>query len=379
MILGVAFLRNTYTVMAYEQPYSNGTFPPSDSPEANESDETDASSISLGIKPRLGLLGLTDPTTALDEFNTVRVLNQPLPSTSQSGGSTPTTKSSGGKKLSIGIEVLIGLLGFFAVCFLLFGLRWFLVRRGIRKRAAGAGDARDQKNDLGEYELTRRGSQSSQDGLPSEDTLRTIRYQKYVKERMLSQYTMSSGRTRVDPDGGDEDEMGYKRKSGFDAMDIPDARPVDPWDPESGLDWGTTTPNAVPAAVAPGLSNKSNHSHEQPLPSPPQTPTTSDIGSPQQRPTHDRGLSISVPLLAHTRHNSRDNSNPDDLAEFGLASGSSMAGIGTAARGSMIDSARRHSRMDSVGSVSESLLSQSRPRTTRSPLLTQSPPPETAS
>ena len=63
MILGVPFLRNTYTVMAYDPPNADGSFP------AN-GDNAD--------RPRLGLLGLTDPATAADEFYQVRVLKQPL-------------------------------------------------------------------------------------------------------------------------------------------------------------------------------------------------------------------------------------------------------------------------------------------------------------
>ena len=71
MILGVPFLRNTYTVMAFDQPESNGSFPP------NSADVNRVESV----RPRLGLLNLTDPVIAADEFHQVRVLKQPLGNT----------------------------------------------------------------------------------------------------------------------------------------------------------------------------------------------------------------------------------------------------------------------------------------------------------
>lgn len=58
--------------------------------------------------------------TAMDEFKTVRVQYQPLPVT---GGPSSGNTSSGGKKMSVGIDVLIGLVRFFGVCVFLFALR----------------------------------------------------------------------------------------------------------------------------------------------------------------------------------------------------------------------------------------------------------------
>ena len=74
LVLGVPFMRSTYTVMAFDPPDSQGAFPNAGS----------TPSSAAYIRPRLGLLGLTDPTVALQEFNTVRVLNQPLDSGSTS-------------------------------------------------------------------------------------------------------------------------------------------------------------------------------------------------------------------------------------------------------------------------------------------------------
>jgi len=90
IILGVPFLRNVYTVMAYIAPDANGSFTP-----VNGSNQT--------ITPMLGLLSLTDPTIALEEFHTVRDLKQPISGGNSSGGSAGdspnnSTINVGGKK-----------------------------------------------------------------------------------------------------------------------------------------------------------------------------------------------------------------------------------------------------------------------------------------
>ena len=130
IILGVPFLRNVYTVMAYTAPNPNGSFPP-----VNGSNQT--------ITPRLGLLSLTDPTIALEEFYTVRELNQPISGGNSSDGSAGgssgnSTVNLGGKRLSVGIVVLIGILSFFALCCVLFVARWFMFRRTYRKSVLSA-------------------------------------------------------------------------------------------------------------------------------------------------------------------------------------------------------------------------------------------------
>jgi hypothetical protein len=127
IILGVPFLRNVYTVMAYTAPGANGSFAP-----VNGSNQT--------ITPKLGLLSLTNPTIALEEFNTVRVLDQPISGGNSSGGPagespTSSTVSLGGKKLSVGIVVLIGIMSFFALCCVVFVARWYMFRRRYRKAA----------------------------------------------------------------------------------------------------------------------------------------------------------------------------------------------------------------------------------------------------
>ncbi|KAF8815614.1 acid protease, partial [Phlegmacium glaucopus] len=124
MVLGVPFMRNVYTVMAYTTPNSNGSFPPSDN-------QTDGGALQT-IKPQLGLMSLTNPTQALQEFNTARMSNQPI-STNGNGNGDSSMVNVGGKRLSVGIIVLIGILSFFALSCLLFVVRWFIYRRKYRE------------------------------------------------------------------------------------------------------------------------------------------------------------------------------------------------------------------------------------------------------
>ncbi|KAH9970300.1 aspartic peptidase domain-containing protein [Lactifluus volemus] len=140
MILGVAFLRNVYTVMAYDSPNAQGVFPTNN--DANNHQ----------INPCLGLLGITNATRAMQEFNNVHVLNLPL------NGSSPTSTqgASSDKVVSVGIVVLFSLLGLIIACAMLFGLRWFLMRRQIRRGGGGLHlGATDLKlgDGLGAYQL----------------------------------------------------------------------------------------------------------------------------------------------------------------------------------------------------------------------------------
>ncbi|KAF7351403.1 Peptidase A1 domain-containing protein [Mycena sanguinolenta] len=166
IVLGVPFLRNVYTVLAYDPPFSNGSFPPT-----SLNDTT--------VRPRLGLLGLTNPTVALDEFHRVRVLNQPL---SDDGGGAVT--SGGSRKMSVGIDVLIGLAGFIGLC--LSTLRPALVfPRAMPSRGICSGWA-----DTSLRAVVR----SADDGLPTEDELRRRRYRAYIQ----SLHSTSTDRTQVE-------------------------------------------------------------------------------------------------------------------------------------------------------------------------------------
>ncbi|KIL55672.1 hypothetical protein M378DRAFT_576945 [Amanita muscaria Koide BX008] len=115
---------------AYTAPNQNGSFP----------DPNSSSSSTVQIQPRLGLFGLTDPVIALNEFHTVRVLNQPISSAGGNNSPNPSSSSSSSssKKLSVGLIVLLGLIGFFSLCCALFGLRWFLLKRRFRGGVSGA-------------------------------------------------------------------------------------------------------------------------------------------------------------------------------------------------------------------------------------------------
>jgi hypothetical protein len=318
MILGVPFLRNTYTVMAYGAPDTNGNF-------NNDTDPDDASSRSQ-IRPRLGLMGLTNATIALQEFHTVRVLNQPL---APSGGQTASDTSTGGKKMSVGIEVLIGLVGFFGLCVVLFALRWFLTKRKWNKAAAAAnaaemGETKDGVGFIG-YQLTRRKSRSSFDD-PSDATLRTTRsIESKKKDRIESEYTVSSGRTQYD--GDFDGEFGLHSRTKEESHDF-----NDPWDPRNysmAFRDSLYEPDKVQASPETPEPVQERQDHQR---------TTSELRSQPQ--------AVLVPLLAHTR----DDSRTDDLGEFGLIKLSSMAGVGTAARGSKIDTGLRQSSISSLAS-----------------------------
>ena len=251
MVLGVPFMRNVYTVMAYSAPNSNGSFTP-----VYNSDQTDANLLRT-ITPMLGLLSLTNPTTALQEFNNVRVLNKPMDSTSNTNGSNSTsTVNVAGEKLSVGIVVLIALLSFLGLCGLLFSIRWFLLRRKHRTASTRQSEGDDNGMDKVAYMLTRtspskREKAAGCDGHEgmSEDELRQIRFNAHMRKerKMLALSTMGSDRTRVGyHDGGIYGRMfGDPKGQEFGMLNaarggVPANEDV--WDPATALDWGDNTP-----------------------------------------------------------------------------------------------------------------------------------------
>ncbi|KAI6022034.1 aspartic peptidase domain-containing protein [Pisolithus marmoratus] len=290
MVLGVPFMRNVYTVMAYVTPNSDGTF---------------NTPVSTQLNPTLGLLGLTNATQAMEEFHTVRVLNQPL-----GGGSSPTPSTSQ-KGLSVGVEVLLGLVGFFALCILSFGLRWFCARRKWRKQAENAASPTlshsepepEDKVGYSTYELARRDSRSSSVEEIFPDMLHSLAFD---SDRVVSQYTVDSGRTYVDEGGNGLEEFGLKGRK------------------TKVTSTGTGT---MPSTWRDTLVGSDGDG----------TPT-SPVFPPRHRTTSEL---VSVPLLAHHQpHHRRSESDGSDLGEFGVSSFGnmgSMAGIGTAVRGSQID------------------------------------------
>lgn len=236
MVLGVPFLRNFYTVMAYAIPNSDGSF--SRDPTTNSSN--------AHITPRLGLMPLTDPTQALNEFNTVRVLNKPISSggsPNSTGVGDTNTVNVGRTKLSMGIMVLIGLASFFVLCGVLFLLCWLLPKL----KKARSNKAMNEPGDLDKetaYRLVRGGLLTAGAEL-SEDEKRVIRFQRRKREELgLTGSTMSSDRTRVESlsygkkfENGEvvpvEGEFGIRTKSGEDADDV--------WNPLTAVNLGDDT------------------------------------------------------------------------------------------------------------------------------------------
>lgn len=307
MILGVPFLRNVYTVLAYDVPGSNGAFP-----------QVSASTTANSINPRLGLLSLTNATTALDEFHTVRVLNQPLSKTPK----TSDTNGVAGKKgLSVGLDVLIGLLSFFGLCAVLFGLRWVLAKRQWRRSHPRGEEGQLDAKDSG-YALA--ALHPNGDG-PSEETLRTLRYEAYKRnKRMHSEYSTDSALTKVDVD--EREDSGYlpDHELGFRPSFYDKGR----HDPHASIatDWRDTLVGEADSAGTPRAKDES--------PSPEM----------HRRHLSDPEVPVTAPLLAHARTHSQT-SQGSDVGQAGDRV--SMAGIGSASRGSRH---LEHGLRDSVGS-----------------------------
>lgn len=146
-VLGSTFLRNVYTVLQYDNPRTGSA-------------QYDPSTA----RPQLGLMSLTSWDQGLKDFYRVRVLNEPLESSSSGSGSgssggSSSSGSSGtfgtaekSRKLSVGIIALIGVMAFFGIAASLFGARWWVMqRRWKRLRAAAqAQEATGEKDDTGD-------------------------------------------------------------------------------------------------------------------------------------------------------------------------------------------------------------------------------------
>ncbi len=354
LILGVAFLRNVYTVMAYDVPDARGQFPPN----GNGSEE---------LSPRLGLLSLTNATQALQEFNNVRVLNQPL--SSGGGGSTPSSGPVVGAKsgkLSVGVDVLLGLVGFIAACAALFGLRWFLVKRRLRRNGqhpdVGANVANDKRGGAfgAAYQLADRASSSSGSGSDpvrartspgwsfagkSAHTFVAQDDEVFGEFGHLQRNKDQDGTARdaerqvsyLNLDPGDT--SGWRDTLIGSTIDFPEAEPKPTQDADESKhdnEQAVLSSTEIAAAAAAGLFLLHRH-------------TASDVGVGSDAPAAVEPL-----LPTHARDNSasiRGSSDDDDLAELGR---SSMAGVGTAARSPRMRGRQAGSAgsMGSMGSLS---------------------------
>lgn len=302
MILGVPFMRNVYTVMAYEQPDTTGNF---------------NNSIASGINPTLGLLSLTNATQAMEQFDQVRVLKQPLGSGSSQQGSSP---QSGGSQRSIGLEILIGLVSFFVLCLALFALRWLFARRRLRQSSPleREEDRSDQKLEYGAYRSARSDSQSSVDQS-------TLLYDSSLHKDNPLQYAVNESRMRVKDD--DSAEFGMQRSKLRLGGSPTDVEIYAHWDSHAST-WCDTlvgTEAGEPTSVK---------SHFRP-----RDLDLADLGFDSPHPSSPE-LTSALLTAWHDRSDSQT-SDPGDAFEMHSMG---MAGVGTAARGCVIDVSLQHGR-----------------------------------
>jgi len=204
MILGVPFLRNVYTVLAHDVPLANGSF------------DTQAAlnHQPFQIRPRLGVMGLTDPSVAMDEFHAVRVLGQPLSPGSPNGSKPSPSGGASNHGLSVGLKILIGLVSVFALALLLFAVRFWWQRRKWNKsleklqldtdNGSGAESPSHQPDGV-PLERVRSGATNSS-GLTAAQ-LRDLRLDEYMSRGGThSTYALDTSRTMVETDNQDNGE-----------------------------------------------------------------------------------------------------------------------------------------------------------------------------
>jgi hypothetical protein len=347
MILGVAFLRNVYTVMAYDVPDAHGAFP--------------ANNNSTNLQPQVGLLSLTNATRAMEEFHNVRVLGKPL----SSGNSSSPTSTTSSRKLSVGVDVLLALLSVIVACVALFGLRWFYVRRRLRKGLQTNGSDFKPTSGMTTYSLAPNASTSSVNLAASMSPGMSI--------------AGSSARTVVGQGGAAVDELGLHKHKDNDGERVVSYLNLDPGDPSGWRDTlvGSTVDfpkhssepassfeAAMLASDAPPSSTRDAALAAAAAAGPPMhRHNVSDIS------TVPEETGVVEPLLSFTTQHTRVDSTAsfgansarsfhpngysvdDDLAEFGVGR-ESMAGVGTAARSSRIRAQHGGTNSGSIGSIS---------------------------
>ena len=200
MILGVPFLRSVYTVLAHDVPFANGSF---DTGVVNNPQP-------FQIQPRLGLVGLTDPTVAMDEFHTVRVLGQPLSSAGPSDNGSNNSSAVSNHGLSVGLKVLVGLISTFAFALSLFAVRFWWQRRKWNKslgkvRQLDANNVSDADNPSNSPDRARSGVTDFSSLTTAQ--LRDLEVEEYVSRKDIhSAYTVDTSRTKVEPENQDHGE-----------------------------------------------------------------------------------------------------------------------------------------------------------------------------
>lgn len=285
LILGVPFLRNTYTVMAYEPPAPDGQFPPNDT----------VATAQYELHPQLGLLGLTNITTAMDEFTTVRVMNEPLDPSSQQSNSSSLSP----KHLSIGVDVVLGLIGLFVFCLMVFGARWVYMRRRWRSHPPDSYEEVVRKDALPDisYILTRRTSFTDRYSV-SDDTLRTSHYSDHQHRKGVpSQYSDARPLTRTHVVARD------KLRD-----DSPGRSTVDSGDRDSFFAREQRSPNKF---------SKSKSLPASPPDSPGHPPNWHRSSATDHHRMSSDELGVAVPLLVHTRSHSHL-IRSEDVADLGV-------------------------------------------------------------
>ena len=205
MILGVPFLRSVYTVLAHDVPLANGSF---DTQSAQNHQP-------FQLRPRLGVMGLTDPGVAMDEFHTVRVLGRPLSTSGSPNGSKPPPPGGASNHgLSVGLKVLIGLVSVFALALLLFAVRFWWQRRRWNKSLEklqldpdNGSDAESGSHPSGGVPLGRvRSGAADPSGLTTAQ-LRDLKLDEYMSRKgVRSTYAVDTSRTMVETDNRDNGE-----------------------------------------------------------------------------------------------------------------------------------------------------------------------------
>ena len=356
MILGVPFLRNVYTVLAYDAPDAHGVFP--------------TNKGSANLQPQVGLLSLTNASRAMQEFNNVRVLHQPM----SSGNSSSPTSATSSRKLSVGVDVLLALLSIIMACVALFGLRWFYVRRQLRKGLHTNASDPKPTGAMTSYSLAPNASASSVNLTAAMSPHMSI--------------AGNSARTMFGPGSPIVDEFGVHKLKDNDEGRVMSYLNLDPGDPSGWSDsgWRDTlvgsTVDEFPkfSSEPPSALGSAMLSSDAPLSStrdaalaaaavsglPLHRHNASDIGTlPEETglvepllpftAQHARGDSAAS-FGAISRRTLRPNAHSVDvdvdvgMAEFGVGR-ESMAGVGTAARSSRIR-ARHGEGSGSVGSIS---------------------------